>query len=385
MALALAAAQVEARRADLPGFTPSLGLLYLTDTLAPRAAEVLAEARQRWPGVTWVGAAAAGLCATGVEYSDEPALALMLTDLPAGSFRVFHGRQPLDGSRRWAGALVHADPALPDLPELLAELAERVSGQQLFGGLASHRARRAQWAGEVIDGGLSGVAFAPGVRLLSRLTQGCWPLGAPSTVTATDGPLVLTLDGEPALDVLLAEVGGGVLVPKQTPAPELIQRLRNVLVGLTPPDVPALDQGGGFSAHTLVRPMIGVDPARRALALTQAVEPGSQLCFGRRDAAAARRDLVRLCAEIRDEVESGEEEPDMLAAAPTTPAARLLGAIYISCLSRGGSHFGGPSAELQIVRQALGDVPLLGFFAGGEVAGPHLHSHSAVLSVLVSA
>jgi small ligand-binding sensory domain FIST len=384
MALALAAAQIDARRADLPGFSPSLGWLYLTEALAPRASALLEELRQRWPGVTWVGGAAAGLCATGVEYLEEPALVLLLTDLPAGSFRVFHGRQPLDGSRRWGGALVHADPALPDLAELVAELAERVGGQGLFGGLTSSRASSAQWAGEVIDGGLSGVAFAPGVRLLSRVSQGCWPLGPPSTVTATDGPLVLSLDREPALDALLAEVGGGVLTVQQAPDAGLIQRLRNVLVGLTPPGLPVLDQGGSLSVHTLVRPMIGVDPARRALALTQAVEPGWQLCFCRRDATAARRDLVRLCAEIREEVE-GDGADDALAAHTTTPAARLLGAIYISCLSRGGAHFGGPSAELQIVRQALGEVPLVGFFAGGEIAGPHLHSHSGVLSVLVSA
>ncbi len=48
---------------------------------------------------------------------------------------------------------------------------------------------------------------------------------------------------------------------------------------------------------------------------------------------------------------------------------------------RGGSHFGGPSAELQIVRRALGDVPLAGFFAGGESARNHLYGYTGVLTV----
>lgn len=380
MALALAAAQVDARRATLRRFVPTLGWLYLSERLLPQAEAVLAEAQQRWPGVTWVGAAVAGLCATGVEYLHEPALALMLTDVPPTQFRTFHGRQPLDATRNWGAALVHADPALPDLPELVEELAERVGEVGLFGGLVSHRGRPAQWAGEAVEGGLSGVAFTPALRWITRLSQGCWPVGEPFTVTATDGPMVLALDDEPALDVLLAEAGGGVIQAHQTPDPALIQRLRQVFVAVAPAHHAMLDAGGSLNADTHVRPLIGIDPGRRAMALADLVEPGQQLCFCRRDPQAARRDLVRLCTEIREEVEGNGEDSDV-----PTPAARLLGAIYVSCLSRGGSHFGGPSAELAIVRQALGDVPLIGFFAGGEIAGPQLHSHSGVLSVLVSA
>jgi len=62
---------------------------------------------------------------------------------------------------------------------------------------------------------------------------------------------------------------------------------------------------------------------------------------------------------------------------------RICGAIYVSCSGRGGPHFGGPSAELQIVRHALGDVPLAGFFAGGEIAHHHLYGYTGVLTVFV--
>jgi len=86
--------------------------------------------------------------------------------------------------------------------------------------------------------------------------------------------------------------------------------------------------------------------------------------------AAARRDLVRICSEIRDELDSADE-----------PARRILGALYVSCAGRGGPHFGGPSAELKIVQHALGDVPLAGFFAGGEIAHRHLYGYTGVLTV----
>ena len=65
------------------------------------------------------------------------------------------------------------------------------------------------------------------------------------------------------------------------------------------------------------------------------------------------------------------------------PERRICGAVYVSCSGRGGPHFGGPSAELQIVRHALGDVPLVGFFAGGEIAHHHLYGYTGVLTVFV--
>jgi small ligand-binding sensory domain FIST len=122
------------------------------------------------------------------------------------------------------------------------------------------------------------------------------------------------------------------------------------------------------------------------VAVADLLEPGMKLSFCQRDVTAARRDLVRICSEIRDEVESQAE-----AVAPGAPASgdaagsAILGAVYISCSGRGGPHFGGPSAELKIVQHALGDVPLIGFFAGGEIARHHLYGYTGVLTVFTGA
>jgi small ligand-binding sensory domain FIST len=103
--------------------------------------------------------------------------------------------------------------------------------------------------------------------------------------------------------------------------------------------------------------------------------------------AAARRDLVRICSEIRDELES-HEEPVLAngAAQGTEPrAARAVrGALYVSCTGRGGPHFGSPSAELKLIQHALGDVPLVGFFAAGEIAHHHLYGYTGVLTVFTA-
>ncbi|MBX9818972.1 MAG: FIST C-terminal domain-containing protein, partial [Burkholderiaceae bacterium] len=66
------------------------------------------------------------------------------------------------------------------------------------------------------------------------------------------------------------------------------------------------------------------------------------------------------------------------------PPRRMAGAVYVSCSGRGGPHFGGPSAEMHIVRRALGDVPLVGFFAGGEIARNQLFGYTGVLTVFTS-
>ncbi|HSD81551.1 MAG TPA: FIST N-terminal domain-containing protein [Solirubrobacteraceae bacterium] len=378
-ALALAAAQIEAQRAAQGAAAPTLGWLYLTDHYAGDAEALLADAARRWPGVAWCGAVGVGVSASGVEYFDEPALALMLAGLPRERFRVFSGRRPL----AWPSAhtaLVHADPATPDLAELIAELARRTRTGYLFGGLASARTRTLHLADGVCEGGLSGVAFDETVVLVSRVTQGCQPVGPTRRISEADGNLVARLDGEPALDCLLRDLGVDAGEPRQA-----LPALRRTLVGLTDAGVDALERAGQFGADTRVRHLVGIDPQRRAIAIADIAEPGQQLAFCQRHVEAARRDLVRVCAEIREELEPAElpSPAEVATHADGTPAAApppIAGAIYVSCAGRGGPHFGAPSAELEIVRHALGDVPLVGFFAAGEIARHHLYGYTGVLT-----
>ncbi len=407
MAFALAAAQIDAQIGAEPptprrGFAPpTLGWLYLTDHLAGHAEAVLALARERWPGVAWVGAVGVGICASGVEYFDEPALALMLADLPRESFRVFSGAQPLPAASASAArgfvahsALVHADPSTPELDELIADLAARTASGYLFGGLASARTRVLHIADDVLEGGLSGVAFAADVTLASRVTQGCQPIGPTSEITAAEGQVVLQLDGEHALDVLLADLGLADLEPRAA-----LPKLRATLVGLSDArraDRPA--RRGAFGPDVRVRHLIGLDPARRGVAVAERIEVGQRLAFCTRHVDAARRDLTRICAEVLDEFEPADAlsplaphvAPPALQPLPGEPAgggmaAPLAGAVYVSCAGRGGPHFGAPSAELAIVRRMLGDVPLVGFFAAGEIGHRHLYGYTGVLTAFGAA
>ena len=388
-ALVAAAAQIDAQRRAAP-CTPTLGFVYLTDHYAAQAEGLHDELRRRWPGVAWVGAVGVGIAASGVEYFDLPALSLLLAELPSQQFRVFSGVKPL-ASFAAHTALVHADAATPELGELLHEMSARTAGDYLFGGLASSRARTVTVADGVFEGGLSGVAFTQEVALLSRVTQGCQPVGPVHRVSAAQRNVALTLDDEPALDVLLRDIGADADRPR-----DALQRLQQTLAGLSDGGAQALARPGQFGSDTRVRHLIGIDPQQRGVAIADAVDEGMQLTFCQRHREAAARDLTRICAEIREELEAQALPQDAPAGetlpraqpgatgdtAPTAP--RIAGAVFISCAGRGGPHFGAPSAELQMVRRALGDVPLAGFFAGGEIAHRHLYGYTAVLTTFVA-
>ena len=401
MACALVVAQLRAQIA-LPGHAsaPTLGLLYITDAYAPAARDILDHLQAELPEVTdWAGTVGVGVCASNAEYIDEPALSVMLCDLPIDQYRVFSGVAPLAAGLGFTPhtALVHADAQTPDVGELIAEMAERTRTGYLFGGLAASRGPVVQFAasghgntpgqgaaGGVFSGGLSGVAFGEDVALVSRVTQGAQPVAPEREVTAADGNVLITLDDEPALDLMLDDLAISLEQPRQA-----LEAVRRTLVGLSSPGEHGVHRSGNFGADVLVRHIIGVDPGRRGVAIAERPQVGQRMAFCQRNPQAARADLMRICAEIREELEPEEvtETAAALAAphdeATPQPARRIRGALYVSCAGRGGPHFGAPNAELQIVRHALGDVPLTGFFAGGEIARHHLYGYTGVLTVFV--
>ena len=388
---------------------PTLALLYITDHYAADAQEILDQLSAELPEITdWSGTVGVGIAANNVEYFDEPAMAVMLCELPHDHYRVFSGVSPLPSARsglfKAHTALVHADAATPDLAELIAEMAQRTDSGYVFGGLASSRHQTVQFALSghgnlkghgaacgVFSGGLSGVAFARdpsgSMGLMSRVTQGCRPVSASYEITACDANVVTELDGQPALQMMLAALDISLDQPRQA-----LAKVGATLVGLSRdadmPNDASRQRAGQFGAEVVVRHLIGLDPARGGIAIAEVPVVGMKLAFCERNADAARADLIRVCAEIREELEPEEQTLDVASAlnlpeaqSAPHPARRIAGAVYVSCSGRGGPHFGAPSAELQIVRRALGDVPLVGFFAGGEIARNHLYGYTGVLTV----
>jgi small ligand-binding sensory domain FIST len=342
----------------------------------------------------WSGTVGVGVAANNAEYFDEPGMALMLCDLPAHQYRVFSGAQPLPTEFKAHTALIHADPMTPDLAELIADMSGRTASGYLFGGLSASRHQTMQFAVTentspaqgVLKGGLSGVVFNSDVQILSRVTQGCAPISKEREITEAEGHVIYALDGQPALDTLLADLNVSLNEPQTA-----LQAVRATLVGLTSAGQNAVGRTGSLGLDVRVRHIVGLDPARKGVAIADHVEAGQKLAFCQMNLQAAKSDLRRICAEMREELEPETlslEIATALAAseaeAAPHPARRIAGAVYVSCSGRGGPHFGGPSAELQWIRHALGDVPLVGFFAGGEIAHHHLYGYTGVLTVFTT-
>lgn len=368
--------------------SPTLGFVYFTDAYSPYAAELYTALKEHWQNVQWVGTVGVGVAASGVEYFDEPGLVVMLTAIPRSDFQLFSGAKPLAKQHSWT-ALLHADPNTPYLDELITETSERTGSGYLFGGLSASSSSAWQIAGELLEGGLSGVAFSEKIQLISRVTQGSQPIGPLRKVTAADGNIVLSLDDKPAIESLEKDLEIDLWLPSKA-----MPRLRSTLVGLSQGrfhDKVGTDVGRkSFGSDITVRHLVGLDLGRKAIAVSDQVDVGMQLAFCARDAQAARRDLVRICSEIREEVAEmalSTSEADASAhqdeSLPMDTSPLIAGAIYVSCSGRGGRHFGGPSAEMKIIQHALGDIPLVGFFAAGEIGHHHLYGYTGVLTVFM--
>lgn len=321
-----------AERLGRPG--RGLGFVYFTDAFVDSAANLLQELQERTGVQDWVGSVGIGVLATGAEYQEEPAIAAMVADIEG--FKVFSGRAPFKGGHF---AVVHADPAAPDVAGLICDMSAKVSSGFLVGGLSSSRSRTVQVANAVLSGGLSGAALSPAVAVATRLTQGCVPYPGRFRVTECAHNVIGTLDGRPALQVLQEVVGAD----------------RNVLVGLP---VPGSDTGD-YTARNLV----GIDPRNKLIAIGDLVQPGAELVFCRRDQAAAVKDLQRITDELK------------------TAVSAPRGALYFSCLARGEHMFGSRGAELGLIGRALGEVPLVGFFCNGEISHDRLYGYTGVLTL----
>ncbi|MFT4192957.1 MAG: FIST N-terminal domain-containing protein [Comamonas sp.] len=413
LAAGLALAQLRAQMA-LPDYaaTPALGLLYVTEPYAGQLQDLVDWLAAELPHVTdWAGCVGIGVIAGEAQYTEEPALAVMLCDLGAHDYRVFSGVSPLPPQYAATTMLLHADARTVDLPELVAELAGRTQSGGVYGGLVASRVQPTQvaWSSHgqlpgqagrsraVFDGGISGVAFGPAVPWLARVAGGSRAMGPRHRITAVQGQLVTRLDGQPALQVLLQDAALPLDASLQARS-DLVALLRETQVRIEPPagDAPHPGEQAGLNSPDgpdgAIEPpehaVIGIDMGQHGLVIAEGqgmLRPGMDLTFCQRDAQSARRDLVRAGTALRAAFEPADmsagqaqalaEDLDGLPQA----GSGIAGAVYVNCISRGGSYFGAPRADLLLLRRALGHVPLIGVLSAGEIAGGQLRRHTGVL------
>lgn len=346
------------------GIPANVGILYATEAFNQNLSSILTFLRETTRIEHWVGAVVPGSCGPGLRDSDWEtmeggALAVMTGWLPENGFRCFSALDVAALKIRlgpWIAAngpcvgLVHGDPRSPGLPALIKATAHDAGF--LVGGTVSTSGPPAQLADTVVSGGMSGLLLGAQVPVIIGMTQGCTPIGPPHTITEVAEGVLMGLDGRPALEVLKEEAG------------ELIARDVRRAAGYIHVALPV---AGSDTGAYRVRNLLGVDPRQGWLAVGDSLQIGQRLLYVRRDANAAQADMKRMLADVTAR----------LAGRP------VLAAHYTSCSARGRHMFGEDGAELALIRAAVGEVPLVGFFANGEICGERLHAYAGVLTLIL--
>ena len=206
---------------------------------------------------------------------------------------------------------------------------------------------------------VAGAYLSGDFTLRIDITQGCQPITEPMMITKAEGNLIYEINQRPALEVFARLLKG--------PLAEDIRRAVSVIfVGL-----PANRQENSVAdGQYLVRNIIGLDAEKGILGVADEVTEGDAVIFTMRDGERAREDLGQM---LRRQSEAlGDRKPAF--------------GIYFNCCARGNSLYGIPGIDSAYIRQALGDVPLIGMFGGYELAplgrANHLFAYTGVLALI---
>ncbi len=341
----------EAVVAALEGIaSANIGFLYISDHFSTTAHEIHAFVRERTGIEILHGSVGIGICSSRYEAMDEPAISLMLMNLPPKSYREVildntTVAEEVPISSNWPVGIVHMDPRHP-----MAQAGPGVSFPETFllGGLTSSRFQNAQFSSlGVSERSASVLLLDSSVSIHSAVAQGCLPLGPKHIITECEGNILLSIDDRPALEVFREELG-------DLARDNLQHVAANVFVGVGLPNRDTDDY--------VVRHLIGFNEDDQILAVAYPAKPGDTILFTRRDVQSAKTDMDRVLTTLKARLKE-------------TPRAGL----YFSCVGRGSNLFDSPSYELEQIAETLGDFPLAGFFCSGEISHHELYGYTGVL------
>ena len=340
-----------------------LGFIYTTDFHGENMSAIVERLKAQTNVRHWVGATGIGVLRSGHEDYECPAINVMIGAFPENSFQVFSNAQgdlekfnrdhrPWFENNAQTFAVVHANPESAEVPRLIPALSDALQGGYLVGALSSSHGRNVQVADGPTTSDLSGVLFSEKVPVSTGLTQGCSPIGPQRTITRISQNIIFTIDDRPALEVFEEDIGE-----------KLAQDLSRVAGKI----FAALPVVGSDTGDYLVRNIVGVDPQHKLLAIGDSVDTGDSILFCQRDRTSAEEDLIRMLRDLKQRI------------AGSVPR----GAVYFSCLGRGRHTFGEDSNEMTLIERELGDVPLVGFFANGEISHRRLYGYTGVLTLFL--
>ena len=334
----------------------------LTRTFSPRAS---------------LGTTAQGVLGADRELCYGPGLSVLAAVLPSAvltPFRFAHVdwsglaqrpaelRQAVRADEAPVRAIVLlADPFSTPIMRVTPAFDAALPGVPVVGGMASGATvpgdNRLMINGQLVTQGALGLAIGGDVSAVCTVSQGCRPIGKPYVITRSKRHVVLELGGHKAVDVVSRTIS-----ELSSEDGDLV-RTHGLLVGRVIDEYKPHFGCGDF----LIRKLAGYDQDQGYIAIHDThVRTGQTIQFHLRDQHTATEDFTMLLEAQK-------------------VYGRGAGALLFTCNGRGLNLFDQPNADVNMVRGALGALPLAGFFAAGEL-GPvadqnFLHSHCASLIV----
>ena len=348
----VAVGEVVGQVLDRLGPSPDLAVLFTTGNHAEAAPRLARVVRQTLRPGHLVGGTAGAVLAHRQEIEESPCLALWAGRTGPVTAVRYEGPRPDVSTPAGSTIVVVADPFTLDAGDMAAAVDPDVT---MVGGLASAGNRPGDNCllldDEAFTDGAVAVVLPPGLGARAVVAPGCRPVGDPYVVTGSDGNLLLSLAGRPALERLREVLDA---VDDQTR-----DRLRRGLhVGLVIDEHREAYESGDF----LVRSVIGADRSSGAVAIGDRAAVGTTVQFQVRDADAA---TAALRARLHG-LQAG-------------------GALVFTCNGRGSHLFGSPGHDAQHFTDSLGTTAVAGMFCAGEIGpvGPAHHLHGFTASALL--
>jgi small ligand-binding sensory domain FIST len=324
------------------------------------------------------GCCASGVIGGGREIEDRAAISLTGALLPGVKLKGTH----LDAAqvpptyadpRQWEDALrmtanqqpsflVLADPHSFETEPFVRGLDRAYPLAPKIGGLASGARQvggTALYLGnQVYHSGCITLALTGNIDVDTLVAQGCRPIGDPMFVTVAHENLIREIDGHSPREVLA----------------ELFERLppsdrelfsESLFLGLAM----RTDTSHYVPGDFLIRNILGMDPQSGALWVNANVPANGVVQFHLRDAATSAHDVERTLTSYR----------------ASRQVTQDAGALLFSCTGRGMGLYGQADHDSNAFRRLVADLPIGGFFCGGEIGPIHnatyLHGYTSAFAV----
>lgn len=372
------------------GFQPNIGFLYITEALVPDYESILHLFRTVTGIKHWTGCATLGVCGNGIEYLNVPAISAMIGQLPKGmvhdftveSSNVADLRPPLEPWLNQHDAmLVIAHAAANNDTGMLLEDIDTMVGGFMVGGISSPPMKGTILSSEGAGDGMSGFVFDADIAVATALSQGCVPIGPLHEISRADDHVIAYLDGKSPIEVFTKDLSALSRQKQESSLPVGDEDFK-----LERSDRPfssgdmkgaahiAFPVTGSDQGDYLVRNIVAIDPENGLMAVSEIVEDGQKIMFVHRDDDTVRADLSQTLVSLHQRIvqERGVFKP--------------RAALYVSCIARAGIDFDGSGragGEMALIRNILGDIPLTGFYAGGEISNTRIYGYTGVLTLFL--